>query len=112
MSVEDQEAVLADLRAHPRPITQRSLGELLGLTSQQRKRYKFWQAQACDVDPAEAARARDRERKALKRREAGIPERGSKIAEAMRLEPNTPPKTLYDRIQHGRKGRKRPALAA
>jgi hypothetical protein len=109
VSMDEQQAVLAEMRLHPRPVTPRSLGELLCLTSEQRERYKFWQAQACDVvDPAEAVRTRDRERKALKRRKDGIPERGSKIAEAMRLEPNTPPKTLYDRMKHGRKGRKRP----
>ncbi|MGH1591793.1 hypothetical protein ACRBEV_29645 [Methylobacterium phyllosphaerae] len=97
---------LAELRAYPRPVTPRSLGELLGLTSAKREQFKFILAEPVDMTLAEIAKAKNRESKARGRRARGIPERGTRIAEAKRCEPNTPIKTLYDRLQHGRKPRR------
>lgn len=106
-----QADALAELRAYPRPVTPRSLGELLCLTSAKREQFKFTLAEPIDMTLAEIAKAKNRESKARGRRARGIPERGMRIAEAKRCEPDTPIKTLYDRLQHGRKPRRKASQA-
>jgi hypothetical protein len=87
MSAEEREAYVehvGGLDIYERTPTAKALGQRLGLTNAEREALKLWQflpIDKTDAEIAELAKARDRERRARKRRANGVRTREAYLAE-------------------------------
>lgn len=90
--------IRAELEHHPVEVTGEFLGEQLGLLQAEQIALLFWDAAAIDGTPGariERKRKADRDRRAAKRREAGVAPKGARFRELQALHPSRGKTTIY-----------------